>query len=96
MPKPISIVSLVLTLMVSSVTLAQNQRFIPVEGSNLKSKLEAAIKLGRARSPQTPYWTAYAFDVRPGAAVDAGVACERRRMARTRASSSRGLKGLGR
>ncbi|MBA3439704.1 MAG: HEAT repeat domain-containing protein [Pyrinomonadaceae bacterium] len=49
----------------------QGQGFITVDGPDLKSKIDAAIKQGRARSPQTPFWTAYSFDVRPGVAVDA-------------------------
>ena len=47
---------------------AQRQGFITVEGSNLGSRIEAAIKLGRAAS--TRFWTGYSFDVRPGVSVD--------------------------
>ena len=50
----------------------QNPSFIMVEGPNLKSKLEAAIKQARAGSPPTRFWTAYSFDVRSGVAVDPG------------------------
>ncbi|HEU4594667.1 MAG TPA: HEAT repeat domain-containing protein [Pyrinomonadaceae bacterium] len=47
----------------------QDQRFIPVEGATLQAKQEAAIS--RAASSRTErFWTAYAFDVRPGVAVD--------------------------
>ncbi|HEV7377535.1 MAG TPA: HEAT repeat domain-containing protein [Pyrinomonadaceae bacterium] len=49
---------------------AQRERFIKVEGADLRAKLETAIRLGRAASPQTRFWTAYSFDVRPGVAVD--------------------------
>jgi len=48
---------------------AQREGFIPVEGSNLRARLENADKLGRAK--QTRFWSAYSFDVRPGVAVDA-------------------------
>lgn len=48
----------------------QTPGFINVEGADLRAKLEAAA--GRARSTRTPYWSAYAFDVRPGVAVDPG------------------------
>lgn len=48
----------------------QNARFITVEGADLRSKYETAIKMGRSSSTQTPFWTAYSFDVRPGVAVD--------------------------
>jgi HEAT repeat protein len=44
------------------------QSFTAVEGADLMARLEAAQ--ARARSRQTPYWSAYTFDVRPGVAVD--------------------------
>jgi HEAT repeat protein len=44
------------------------QSFTTVEGADLMAKLEAAQ--ARARTRQTPYWSAYTFDVRPGVAVD--------------------------
>src|ERR687887_1149531 len=47
----------------------QRPGFVAVEGANLNSRMDAAIKLGRAAGAR--YWTAYAFDVRPGVSVDA-------------------------
>lgn len=47
------------------------QSFTTVEGADLMTKLEAAQARGRTR--QTPYWSAYTFDVRPGVAVDPAV-----------------------
>jgi HEAT repeat protein len=47
------------------------QSFTPVEGADLMSKLDAAHARGRTR--QTPYWSAYTFDVRPGVAVDPAI-----------------------
>jgi HEAT repeat protein len=44
--------------------------FIQVEGADLTAKLAAAAQRARADNRQTPYWTAYSFDVRPGVAVD--------------------------
>jgi HEAT repeat protein len=44
--------------------------FIQVEGADLNARLEAAARRARADNRQTPYWTAYSFDVRPGVAVD--------------------------
>jgi HEAT repeat protein len=44
------------------------QSFTAVEGADLAARLEAARS--RAPSSQTPYWSAYAFDVRPGVAID--------------------------
>src|SRR4030095_3033664 len=48
----------------------ETTRFTPVEGADLKSRLDAAIKLARARSKQSNFLTAYSFDVRPGVGVD--------------------------
>jgi HEAT repeat protein len=53
----------------SSATTVQS--FTPVEGADLMAKLEAAQT--RARARQTPYWSAYTFDVRPGVAVDPAI-----------------------
>ncbi len=55
---------------------AQNQpstpasNFIAVEGADLSARMDAAQKRARSASTSTPFWTAYAFDVRPGIAVD--------------------------
>ena len=49
---------------------AQRPDFIPVAGADLKSKLDAAARQGRAASKPTPFWVAYTFDVRPGIAID--------------------------
>jgi len=48
---------------------AQRPGFIPVDGPDLKSRADAALRMGRAA--QSRFWTAYAFDVRPGVSVDA-------------------------
>lgn len=45
--------------------------FTTVEGADLTARLEAASQ--RARSTSGSYWSAYAFDVRPGVAIDPGV-----------------------
>ena len=47
------------------------QSFTLVEGADLMAKLDAAQ--ARARTRQTPYWSAYAFDVRSGVAVDPAI-----------------------
>jgi HEAT repeat protein len=47
----------------------QRQGFVTVEGANLIGRMDAAVRLGRAAGAR--YWTAYAFDVRPGVSVDA-------------------------
>ncbi len=48
----------------------QRGRFITVEGADLRAKMLTAQSMGRAVSPQTRFWLAYSFDVRPGIAVD--------------------------
>lgn len=48
----------------------QTQDFISVAGSDLKSKLDAALGQGRAAAKPAPFWVAYAFDARPGIAID--------------------------
>jgi len=47
------------------------QSFNSVEGTDLMSRLDSARD--RARAKQSPYWSAYAFDVRTGVAVDAAI-----------------------
>src|SRR6185295_12269716 len=47
------------------------QSFTAVDGTDLAARLEAART--RARTAQTPYWSAYSFDVRPGIAVDPSI-----------------------
>ncbi len=53
---------------VSSVEPVQRPGFVAVEGANLRNRMDAAVRLGRAASAR--FWTAYAFDVRPGVSVD--------------------------
>ena len=47
----------------------QRPGFVAVEGANLNGRMDAAVRLGSAARAR--YWTAYAFDVRPGVSVDA-------------------------
>lgn len=51
-------------------SLAQAKSFIPVEGVNLKSKMDNAITAGRANAVNGRFWFAYQFDVRPGVGID--------------------------
>ena len=48
----------------------QAKTFIPVEGANLKTKIDAAIVAGKANAVNGRFWVAYQFEVRPGVAVD--------------------------
>lgn len=47
------------------------QSFTAVEGADLMARLEAARE--RAKAKQSSYWSAYAFDVRSGVAIDAAI-----------------------
>lgn len=60
----------VIASFIAPLTEMQSARFITVEGADLRAKYETAIKMGRNASPQTRFWTAHSFDVRPGVAVD--------------------------
>ena len=57
-----------LVLVSSTNSRAQRQGFIPVDGPDLRTRMDLAIRQGRAK--QSRFWTAYSFDVRPGVAVD--------------------------
>lgn len=63
-------VLLVVVSVFAPVSAAQRERFITVEGTGLRAKLETARRMARDASTQTRFWTAYAFDVRSGVAVD--------------------------
>jgi HEAT repeat protein len=47
------------------------QSFTAVEGADLMAKLDAAKE--KAKAKQLPYWSAYAFDVRSGVAIDPAI-----------------------
>lgn len=48
----------------------QTKNFIPVEGANLKARIDGAIAAGKAGAANGRFWVAYQFEVRPGVAVD--------------------------
>ena len=64
----ISIIAIGLALCVAAI--AQTKTFTPVEGANLKAKVESAIVNGKANAPGGRFWVGYQFEVRPGVAVD--------------------------
>jgi HEAT repeat protein len=70
MPVAITSVILVLVSLLAPLQTAQRERFITVEGADLRAKVETAKGMARRASPQTRYWIAYSFDVRPNVAVD--------------------------
>jgi len=56
-----------LVLSVFAAAIAQTKNFTPVEGANLKAKIDNAVTRGRA---QGRFWVGYQFEVRPGVGVD--------------------------
>ncbi|HET9711821.1 MAG TPA: HEAT repeat domain-containing protein [Pyrinomonadaceae bacterium] len=67
--KTISTTAIVMVLCI--VVLGQNKSFIPVDGANLKAKLDSAIVAGKAaNTPAGRFWVGYQFEVRPGVALD--------------------------
>ncbi|HKP71580.1 MAG TPA: HEAT repeat domain-containing protein, partial [Pyrinomonadaceae bacterium] len=67
-----SVASVSTTPQSSATSAAQSQNFITVEGADLNAKLASATARARSTNAHTTYWSAYAFDVRPGVAVDPG------------------------
>jgi HEAT repeat protein len=67
----ISLLSLILILLTPTLNAgAQDKSFIQVQGASLRERLDSATELGRHISPQTSFWTAYRFNIRPGTAID--------------------------
>lgn len=65
-----NIISAAIVLVVSAAALGQTKNFTPVDGANLKAKIESAIIAGKANAPNGRFWVGYQFEVRPGVAVD--------------------------
>jgi len=61
-------ISVVLILCVA--VWGQTKNFTPVEGANLKAKIESAIVAGKANAPAGRFWVGYQFEVRPGVGID--------------------------
>ena len=59
-----------IVLAISGAAAAQTKSFIPVEGPNLKSKVENAVTQGRANAQGGRFWVGYQFEARPGVAID--------------------------
>lgn len=60
-----------IVLVLCGVVLGQTKSFIPVDGANLKAKIDGAIIAGKAASPPSGrFWVGYQFEVRPGVAID--------------------------
>ena len=67
-PRFVYIAGLILALKIG--VCAQTKPFIPVEGANLKSKIDSAVIQGRNNASGGRFWIGYQFEVRPGAATD--------------------------
>ena len=55
---------------VSAAAAQQTKNFTPVDGANLKARIDNAIAQGKANGQSSLFWVAYQFEVRPGVAVD--------------------------
>jgi HEAT repeat protein len=54
----------------TAIAAQQTNNFTPVDGANLKAKIDSAVVKGKASSPTGPFWVGYQFEVRPNVAVD--------------------------
>ena len=63
-------ISIAIVLVACVSVLGQTKSFKPVEGANLKAKIENAIVTGKASAPNGRFWLGYQFEVRPGVGVD--------------------------
>ncbi|HXQ73174.1 MAG TPA: HEAT repeat domain-containing protein, partial [Pyrinomonadaceae bacterium] len=61
---------LVVFVLVGVAVGQQTKNFIPVEGANLKARIDGAIAAGKVNAANGRFWVAYQFEVRPGVAVD--------------------------
>jgi len=59
-------------LLLASVAsaLGQTKTFTPIEGANLKARIDNGVAQGRNSAPGGRFWIGYQFEVRPGAATD--------------------------
>ena len=65
-----NIISMAVVLTLGAVALGQTKSFTPVDGANLKAKIDSAIITGKANAPNGRFWVGYQFEVRPGVAID--------------------------
>jgi len=62
--------SITVVLILCAAVWGQTKNFTPVEGANLKAKIESAIVAGKANAPAGRFWVGYQFEVRPGVGID--------------------------
>ena len=66
-----SSITVALVLLLCGVAFGQTKNFTPVDGANLKAKIDAAVVAGNAANPPGGrFWVGYQFEARPGVAVD--------------------------
>src|ERR1051325_2219042 len=65
-----NIISAAIVLLFGVFSQGQTKNFTPVDGANLKAKIESAIVAGRANVPNGRFWVGYQFEVRSGVAID--------------------------
>jgi HEAT repeat protein len=58
------------TATTTAIAAQQTNNFTPVDGANLKAKIDSAVVKGKASAPTGLFWVAYQFEVRPNVAVD--------------------------
>ena len=61
---------LALILCLCAIAAGQTKSFIPVDGANLKAKIDGAIIAGKANATGGRFWFGYQFEARPGVAID--------------------------
>ena len=59
-----------LLMLCGCAAFAQTKSFTPVEGANLKARIDGAIVAGKASAANGRFWVGYQFEVRPGVATD--------------------------
>ena len=65
-----TILATTLVLVLWAGALGQAKSFIPVEGANLKAKIDSAVASGRTNATGGRFWVGYQFEVRPTVAID--------------------------
>jgi HEAT repeat protein len=69
LPRIVLAISFVLVAAIA-VAAQQTNNFTPVNGANLKAKIDSAVAQGKASGQSQLFWVGYQFEVRSGVAVD--------------------------
>lgn len=65
-----SLTATAIAVVLCGLVMGQAKSFIPVEGANLKARIDSAIVTGKADAPLGRFWVGYQFEARPGVAID--------------------------